>query len=208
MSRIANDLSDAHLRALQASAITQEVIEARGYQTITNPRALPDTFAAYQRKMHGLLIPIRDVTGEITTYQLKPDNPRTDGTTGRIIKYETAANGRTCIDVPASVLPMLRASAKPLWITEGCKKVDSGLSNGIPCIIGLQGVDSWSSQGMALPDWKEIALRGREVVIAFDSDVMTKDSVRRSLEALARYLTMQQAKVQFLVMPNPSGDAR
>ena len=200
-------LSDAHLAEVRASAISTEVIAARGYETVTNPRGLPDAFAGSQKKMHGLLIPIRDVTGIIATYQLKPDNPRTDPATGKPIKYETAANGRTCLDVPASVLPMLRDTDTPLWITEGCKKVDAGLSNHVPSIIGVQGVWNWKSQGMALSDWDEIALRGREVVIAFDSDVMVKVTVRGALEALARYLTMQRAEVRYLVMPDlPDGE--
>ncbi|HEV2124468.1 MAG TPA: hypothetical protein VGW38_17075 [Chloroflexota bacterium] len=77
-------------------------------------------FGSYQRQRGGLLIPIRDVTGTVATHQLKPDTPRTDET-GRVIKYETAAHGRICIDVPAASLPLLRDAGVPLWITEGPK---------------------------------------------------------------------------------------
>ncbi|MGI8403650.1 MAG: DUF3987 domain-containing protein, partial [Thermomicrobiales bacterium] len=126
--------------------------------------------------------------------------PRTDAK-GDLIKYETASNGRMCIDVPASVLPYLRDPDAPLWITEGCKKVDSALSHGISCVVGLLGVDGWSSGGMALPDWKEIALRDRDVVIAFDSDVMANRKVRAALERFHRYLDMHGARVRYLVMP-------
>ncbi len=194
-------LSSNHLAELRASAITDDVIAARAYETITNPKALPNVFEGEQRTRHGLLLPIRDVTGEIVNYQLKPDNSRTDAN-GRPVKYETAKAGRSCLDVPTRVLPHLRDKDRDLWITEGCKKVDSGLSNGLSCIIGLLGVDGWSSDGMALPDWKEIALRGRRVVIAFDSDVMSSGRVRSALERFSRWLEMQQAEVRYLVMPD------
>ena len=200
-------LSDGHLQEVHASAIAPEIIEARGYQSITNPRALPELFASHQRKRPGLLIPIRDVTGAVVTYQLKPDDPRLDASTGKPIKYETAANGRTCIDVPPAVLPILRDTRKPLWITEGCKKVDSGLSNGIPCIVGLSGVWNWLSDKTRLPDWDEIPLKGRSVVIAFDSDAMVSHKVRAALERFGRWLAeIQQAEVHYLVMPQlPDG---
>lgn len=200
-------LSPNHLAELRASAISDDIIAERGYETITNPKALPLQFVHSQRERHGLLIPIRDVTGKIVIWQLKPDNPRIDAK-GTPIKYETAKDGRTCIDVPDRVLPYLRDKDRDLWITEGCKKVDSGLSNGLSCIIGLLGVDGWSSDGMALPDWKEIALRGRRVVIAFDSDVMTKGSVRAALERFARWLEMQQAEVRYLTLPDLPNDGK
>ncbi len=200
-------LSDKHLAELRASAISDDIITERGYETITNPKALPDAFIGEQRTRHGYLLPIRDVTGDIVTYQLKPDVPRIDAK-GKPIKYETAKAGRSCIDVPTRVLPHLRDKERDLWITEGCKKVDSGLSHGLSCIIGLLGVDGWSSDGMALPDWKGIALRGRHVVIAFDSDVMTKGSVRAALERFARWLELQQADVRYLVMPDLLNDGK
>lgn len=199
-------LSAAHLEELWASVIADDVIAERGYQTITNPRALPTTFTGKQRDLDGLLIPIRDVTGEIVTSQLKPRNPRErDGTP---IKYETAAAGRTCLDVPARSRQHLRDVNVPLWITEGSKKVDSGLSNGVPCIIGVQGVWGWMSGQTALPDWREIALADRDVVIAFDSDVMRKASARRAIEQLGAFLEMRKARVRFLLTPDLDDGAK
>ena len=96
---------------------------------------------------------------------------------------------------------LLRDPSVPIWITEGCKKVDSALSNNIGCIVGLTGVENWQSHGMALPDWKEIALRGRRVIIAFDSDVMVKASVRSALARFAEWLDMQKGEVRYLVLP-------
>lgn len=194
-------LSNHHRAELEdGSAIDPAIIEERHYQTIMNPRSLPREFTGKQREHHGLLMPIRDATGTVATYQLKPDNPYEDAS-GRIVKYITAAAGRSCIDVPTRVLPHLRNPDMDLWITEGCKKVDSALSHGLPCIVGLLGVENWQSNGMALPDWKEIRLRERRVVIAFDSDVMTKESVRNALERFSAWLKLQRADVCYLLLP-------
>lgn len=196
------NLSPTHLAELRASKIADEQIIARGYESVTNPRSIPrEYFADYQR-LPGLLIPIRDVTGAIASYQLKSDNPRLDRDTGKPIKYETAKHGRSCLDVPDSVRPLLKQASVPLWITEGAKKVDSGISNGIPCIVGLAGVWNWLSEKTRLPDWDEIPLKGRDVVIAFDSDVMTKESVRTALVRFANWLEqLQGARVRYLILP-------
>jgi hypothetical protein len=201
-------LSARHAAELDASALSQAVRKQRGYLTITDPRALPAEFAPYQHRA-GLLIPIRDVTGTVASYQLKADNPRVKD--GKEIKYETAANVAQCIDVPASVRPLLRNPAEPLWITEGAKKVDSGLSHGIRCIVGLQGVYGWRGTNenggtTALPDWEDVALNGRHVLIAFDSDVMTKESVRDALQRLSAFLRRRKAQVHYLLLPHlPDG---
>lgn len=200
-----SSLSNHHRAELEVdSAIDPAIIAEREYRTIANPRSLPREFTGRQREHHGLLIPIRDVIGNVSTYQLKPDNPYTDAS-GRVVKYLTAAAGRSCIDVPPRVRPHLRNADMDLWITEGCKKVDSALSHGVPCIVGLLGVENWQSNGMALPDWKEIALRERRVVIAFDSDVMTKESVRNALERFSAWLKLQRADVRYLLLPELGG---
>ncbi len=192
-------LAENHRKELRASAISDEVIASRGYATVTNPKALPPEFTGEQRRLDGLLIPIRNTQGEIVSHQLKPRIPRTfNGKTG---KYEQAKNGRICLDVPDAARPYLLNPEATLWITEGAKKVDSAVSNGIPCTIGLPGVWMWQQHGPALPDWRDIALKGREVVIAFDSDVMTKSSVRSALEQLTGFLRYRNAIVRFCLLP-------
>jgi hypothetical protein len=197
-------VADRHRLELEVgSAIAPEVIAERGYYTAENADYVPAAFADYQRRP-GLVIPIRDTTGEIATYQLKADHPRVKD--GKPIKYETATNGRLCIDVPRQALPLLREPDVPLWITEGAKKVDSALSNGIPCVIGLLGVWNWLSKGVALPDWRDIALRGRSVTIAYDSDVMTKDGPRRAIKELSTWLITRGATIDNLMLPERLND--
>ncbi len=205
-------LSDRHRQELEVeSAISPGIIAERGYQTITNQRALPDAFADYQRRP-GLLIPIRDTTGHVVAWQLKADYPRLDKNQ-KPVKYDSATGGRQCIDVPVRSRPLLGDPTVPLWITEGAKKVDSGLSHGIRCIIGLQGVYGWRGTNdhggkTALSDWEDIALNGRDVVLAFDSDVMVKDTVRGALDRLSGFLSSRKANVRYLLLPDVLDDGR
>lgn len=197
-------LSEQHLAELRASAITDEQIEARGYETITNPRALRPALTGPMR-VPGLLIPIRNTQGENVAWQLKPDTEWRDKA-GKPAKYLTA--GRTCLDVPEAARPYLLDPEAVLWITEGCKKVDSAVSHGIPCTIGVQGVWMWRQDGVALPDWDDITLKGRTCILAFDSDVMAKDSVRGALERLARYLEHRGSSVRYCLMPDLPGGSK
>lgn len=198
-------VSPKHLAELKASAIDASIIAERGYRTITTADELPTAFADWQRRP-GLLVPIRDTTGEVAAWQLKADDPRR-GKDGKPIKYDTAAQAQQCLDVPQRSLPYLGNPGVPIWITEGAKKVDSGLSHGISCMIGLQGVYGFRGRNehggtVALPDWERIALNGRTVVLAFDSDCMTKASVRDALERLSAFLAQRGARVRYCLMPD------
>ena len=87
-------------------------------------------------------------------------------------------------------------------ITEGEKKADSLVFHGFTA-IGLAGVDCWRDGRSTemLPELEAMNWRGRNVFIAFDSDVTTKDSVQRALKALACKLTEKGAKVRIATLP-------
>ena len=42
---------------------------------------------------------------------------------------------------------------------------------------------------VALPDWRDVALNNRDVIIAYDGDVARKQQVRQAMGELARYLS-------------------
>ena len=136
-------------------------------------------------------------------YQIKPDHEQRRtiiGEDGSISepKYEQCGGTRVSVYVPHRVRPWLLDRTRDLWATEGSKKVMAGVSAGL-CIVGLSGVDCWSYKpnpadktelgdrgrvaSEPLPDWEHIALRGRRVFVAFDSDAMTKDTVQWALQA-------------------------
>ncbi len=200
------NLAKRHEELIRASAINDEVAAVRGYRTIDDPAELGRLgFAEYQLRP-GLLIPIVGVDGDVTTYQLRSDEPRM-GKDGRPIRYETRAGDRLCLDVPRQVRPVLANPGVSLWITEGARKLDSAISHGLPC-IGLLGVEGWRGTNphggkTELPDWSAVALNRREVFIAFDSDVMTKQTVRDAVLRFAAFLERKKATVRFVVLPTP-----
>jgi hypothetical protein len=158
----------------------------------------------------GLLIPERRVDGSVWGYQYRPDAPRRNAD-GKVIKYETPYQQRNGIDVPPGVGPKLGDPSIPLFITEGVKKADSAVCQGLTC-IAIPGVWSWlgkNPQGgkVAVPDWHDIALNGRRVILAFDSDVVVKKAVQAALTHLAAYLASKDAKVEYLHLPN-NGDGK
>ena len=71
-------LQPQHQELIDGSAISPEVAADRGYRSATTKADLERLgFSPQQRNIPGLLIPIRDVTGEIATYQLRPVKAQT-----------------------------------------------------------------------------------------------------------------------------------
>jgi putative DNA primase/helicase len=198
-------LLDQHRRMLESSAITPEVAQARGYRSVTEKATLERAkFSPAQRRVPGLLIPMFSVSGECAGYQYRPDSPRQ--IKGKAIKYETRSGQHAVIDVPPKVTAMMTNPEVALWITEGSKKADSAVTAGL-CCIALTGVWNWRGTNVAggkaaLPDWEGIALNGRPVVLAFDSDSTEKVSVYDALVRLAGFLESRGAIVYYLHLPD------
>jgi len=216
-------LSAKHLAILRTeSAISDAVIQARGYRTITDAKELTALgFAPAQCRVPGLLLPIHTTDGGNGCHIYRPDAPRSfddktkprlaDGAySQRVIKYETPKGASLRIDCPPACYPQLRDPQTPLWITEGQKKADALASQGL-CAIALLGV--WAFKGKnelggtaVLADLDHIAWQGREVRIIFDSDVMTKTAVRQAIERLTAILTHRGARVRAVYLPpGPAG---
>ncbi len=194
-----------HARMLAASGITPEHARARGYVTVdTKVRLERIGITPAGRAVPGLLVPSLRADGSTWGYQYRPDAPRQRN--GRAVKYETPSGQRNGLDVPPGVGVLLGDPSVPLWITEGVKKGDAGALAGL-CIVALPGVWSWLGSNpkggkVALPEWRDVALNGRRVILAFDSDVVRKSSVRKALDALARYLGTKGAHVEYLHLPD------
>jgi hypothetical protein len=187
-----DSLSPGHRNALEhGSSISPEVIEERGYRTVTVRAKMRRLgFSDTQARVPTLLIPVWSVTGEVALYQARPDEPRI--VNGKSVKYETPIGARMALDVHPKVRHLLRDPAVPLWVTEGIKKGDALVSKG-QCAIALLGVWNWrGTNGLggktALGDWDSIALNGRKVYIVFDSDVMAKPQVYAALSRLKEFL--------------------
>ncbi len=194
-----------HAKLLADSAIPPELAHARGYVSVDTKKRLDGlSIARDGQNVPGLLIPLLGKDGSTWGYQYRPDTPRI--TNGRVVKYETPRGQRAGLDVPPGIGPMLDDPKVPLWVTEGSRKADSMAGLDTPC-VSLSGVWSWRGTNAvggrtALPDWADVALNGRTVVLAFDGDVARKPGVRKALTALAGYLTSKGAAVRHLHLPD------
>ena len=200
-------ISPDHLAMLAASGITPEHAALRGYETITDKRRLAELkiVTAARSRVPGLLVPLLRADRSQWGYQYRPDAPRLRS--GRPIKYETPWQQRNGLDVPPGVGPLLGDPEIPLWITEGTKKADCGALQGL-AVVALSGVWNWLGTNtaggkMSLRDWHDVALNDkRRVVIAFDGDIARKESVQKAAHALAAYLGIKGARVEFLHLPD------
>jgi putative DNA primase/helicase len=184
------NLSSEHLEALtRGSGIAEEVIEARGYWTATDPDELAALgFAEYQRRAPALVIPVHGTDGEVRFSRIRPDTPRPDkNKPDKVVKYEQPVGTPVTLDVPPPALVDLLDRSKRLWIVEGEKKADALISRG-ECAIALLGVWGWKKDKQLLVDWEDIPLIGRDVILAFDSDIVQNYQVRLAENALAKVL--------------------
>ena len=193
-------LAEHHYTMLHTDrAIADAVIQVRGYCTLDHPDEVRDLgFSKVQaRTVPVLAIPLWDVHGQQTGWQIRPDTPRLTPT-GKTLKYENPAGSHLRLDVHPSMQPQLGDPSVPLWITEGIPKADALSSHGV-CTLALNGV--WGFKGtndyggkVILPDWQHVALNGRLVYVVFDSDLYLKPDVDAALKALYRFLRDRQAR--------------
>lgn len=225
-------LSREHFETLvSGSGISVEVVNARKYRTITEPKQLRDLGFNRQQSLQvpGLLIPVHCTDGSNGIAVYRPDIPRTVETKKRnsdgsfkthVIKYEMPAGMAMRLDCPpltcikdrkVETRRLLLDPSVPLWITEGQKKADALASHGL-CAVALLGV--WNFKGRNqyggitwLADWDWVALNnGRDVRIVFDSDVMTKPEVRFALDRLTTHIQNKKGHVAAVHLPMDRGE--
>jgi hypothetical protein len=187
----------------QESGIDPGVVAERGYATVTRRSDLPE-FSKKQRRAGpdtpALRVPMYSPDGITRLSQIRPHTPRVKG-----LKYETPAKAELIIDVHPRMRDRVRHGDEPLLITEGCKTGDAATSLDIPTLV-LAGVWGWCVPKVKpyklRPCWGHVNLEGREIIIAFDSDCMTKENVQRALEALVRCLEDRGAVVKVIYLPD------
>ena len=140
--------------------------------------------------MPGGMHKIRHPAGGIVSYQFRPDAPRIKDK--KPVKYETPTGSQMALDVHPAVRDKLGNPKMPLFITEGIRKGDALASHDL-CAVALIGVWNWRGTNehggkTALAEWEYVALNGRQVYIAFDSDAMLKPQVYRTLTRLKSFL--------------------
>jgi hypothetical protein len=207
-------LLEQHWKFLRDRAVADEAARERGYQSAGRKSDLERLgFGRAQQLRPALVIPVWSVRGTIESYQLRPDTPRLNEK-GRTPKYEIKAGSRMLLDAHPRLtrpreggkVPLIADPSVPLFITEGIPKADAAVTIGL-CCIALLGV--WNFRGTnnaggktALADWDSVALNGRAVYIAFDSDVMEKRGVAAALARLKPFLESRKATVKLIYLPS------
>lgn len=205
-------LSPEHYEELViSSAINPDVAAARGYRTLTAADSAELEDLGFQRYLTqredaypGLLVPMHGADGEVRGHQFKPLVPRTrtktDGSPSPV-KYESPRGAQLCLDVPAYTRSVLTDMNTPLWLTEGMKKTDALVSQGLAA-IGLTGVFNWRNKLGTLGDWEEIPLKGRTVVLCFDADAAGNRNVQLAMGRLGAWLRSRGVgEVKYIVTP-------
>jgi P4 family phage/plasmid primase-like protien len=202
-------LGPAHVAELQASTIDPAVAAERGYLTITEdmrdtltrsrvPGYATDPPTSYP----GLLIPMYPPGGgDALSFQFKPAEPVPHPSTGKPLKYVSRRGTPNMLDVHPRNAAAVRDVTVPLWITEGVKKADALTSRG-RCVVALTGVYNFRSKTGTLGDWEDVPLRGRTVVICYDSDARSNDSVLTAMRRIGTWLKSKgAAAVWYIVVP-------
>ena len=215
-----------HARQLvEGSGIDPEVVAERGYYSLMRPTAanpkepsdhlkklkISNKFRDQPTRFPGVVIPVYDPTGARRGIHWRSDNPGKDPATGKPLKYAMTYGQPAALDVhprwskdigadDAAAVPAIRDIKRTLWITEGVKKGDALTSRG--CVtVALAGVFNWRSTLGTLGDWEDIPLRGRTVVVCFDSDAKTNANIVRAMQRLGGWLKSKGAQVRYVVVP-------
>jgi hypothetical protein len=211
-------LSETHLAALTSeSGLSPATIEARGYRTVSGPEGAAElaglgfSVAQANTATRGdvLLVPLYDVIGQCVGHQIRPDVPRVSK--GSPLKYETPANGVNHVDIPPAGRERVLDGVSPLWVTEGAKTADALAQAGagvlmLPGVWGFMGKAARGIGTSVLADLLAVPVMGRTVYLAYDSDVVTKESVQAAERRLAEIMGSRGGLVVAVrIPPGPNG---
>ncbi len=142
------------------------------------------------------------------TWQIRPDNPRADKH-GKPRKYETPYSARNRLAIhPHSRGAVGNPKVKAIF-TEGVRKRDAAISHGL-FAMALTGVNNWRGRNdaggkVALPDFHDVALNGRRVYLAWDSDAWENPGVYDALADFREWLKSRDADVRIIYLPTLDG---
>lgn len=217
-------LKPRHQRILAERGVGRALVDARGYTSADDDRALALVgWARGKRpsyvKPPALAIPVYSLTDLRLTdadeefvptyFQLRPDRPAIDPGSKKPRKYLNPIGQPAVVDVNPEGFDSEAFDDRelPLFIVEGIPKGDAGWTIGLPT-VSIQGVWNFTSDDARafrdfIPDLRYLPIEGREVVIAFDADAWSNPDVRAAARELARVLGRKAASVRALQLPNP-----
>jgi len=198
-----NSLLPQHAELLNAYGISSAVQQARGCWSEKSQAALVRLgFARSQCLVPSLVVPLRDLQGEIVLYQLRPDQPRI--VAGDPVKYEIPKGSHFVIDVPPTIRIQVGNQAVPLYITVGVQEADAAAGHGLCCLALLQP-HGWAHQDTF---WDQVPLEHRQVYVVCDSQVASNPRAAKAAEDLVAFLRGRGAQARFILLPPGEGGRR
>lgn len=199
-----------HYAQLAASGLNDTTIRSAGLFSETNVHKIRSLIGCSEKTAKGfgavLVIPFVDADGRNGYCRIRPDTPRT--IQGKPVKYESPVGQPNAVYLPPGVRERLTDPTTELLLTEGEKKALAATQQGFPT-IGLVGVHGWKAKSEAalLPTLERVAWHGRQVFIAFDSDIADKPAVQHAETWLCHHLRNRGAIVKVLRLPDgPAGE--
>ena len=180
---ISPPLLPAHVRYLRERAVSEEAARAAGLRSVSDGEA--SELLGYRASGGGLAIPYPDVDPAYCRIRLDQD----DG-----VRFLAPKNREVPVYVPPNVG---MNSAEPIVVVEGPIKALALSSHGFTALgLGGTGTTLTSAPDRSLnQSWERVSLKGRRVVILFDSNRATNLRVARDEARLAMALEKAGADV-------------
>ena len=191
-------LSDSHRRMLfEESDVDPGVAERAGVFSARTGKDVPQE-SGWLPSRPGMVFPTHTLDGE-SFPRLRLNTP------GKLPKYMQPKGMPNRLYIHPDQHERIRQPGRVRFITEGEKKVLSGVSHGL-LMVGLSGVYNGQKDQALIPDWHLLPLDGETYAIAFDSDILQNENVQLAAERQARLLQEAGAKAYVTVLPDaPDG---
>ena len=197
------ELLPHHVKHLAESGITTDVAIDNGIYSETNAVKIAVALGWKNASKLGpcLMFPVRRLDGSVAYTRLRPDRPRLRK--DKPVKYESPKGVQQQPYFPHGIDDVVDDVNAEIIFTEGEKKSVCATAYGFPC-IGLSGVHGWKKKDHhALgPVLSQINWAGRQVRIAFDSDVVDNPQLQSAESQLAETLANQGAIVRIVRTPS------
>ena len=192
------------------SGITPQFAALRGYETVVNATCLkPGSCQGRPDTVPGLDVSVAgrrwNLAGGLAIPPRQPSTTQWQASEIRDARGPVQRHRRT-----ARCRRMARRSRhRPL---DHRRHQESRLRRGpLNCASSPNGVWGWLGTDAfcgktALPDWRDVALNGRRVILVFDSDVSRKHQASKALRGFADWLKIKGAHVEYLHLPDNGYD--
>lgn len=208
------ELSQEHRLHLNQSGISDEVIDKRGYYSLTKAMV----YALVQLEQYDLAAIKAESWLGIPVYRPdgfnKCDVLRLFGSQS-YRKYIWPRGQTNLLDVHPDCIANVRDREIPILFTEGSKKIDAILTaaraEGMEVVVvSVNGCWGWKGDAnggkAALADFQDIPLNDRQVYVISDSDFRNNNNVRAGWSGAAHYIESKTGEHRtFLVVVPPEG---